>query len=72
MLLAIFFPFLSFLFRGKIISAIVCFILQVTLVGWLPVSIWAVMSLYNSRAEKRNQKIIKTLEEMQFKDSKNS
>jgi len=47
-LLAIFFPFLSFLFRGKILTAIICLILQVTLIGWIPAAIWAVISLQNA------------------------
>jgi hypothetical protein len=61
MLLAILLPFLSFIFRGKIISGIVCLILQFTLIGWLPAAIWAVMSLNNDRAEKRNEKLIKAI-----------
>lgn len=61
MLLAILLPFLSFIFRGKIISGIICFILQITLIGWLPAAIWAVMSLNNDRAERRNEKLIKAI-----------
>jgi uncharacterized membrane protein YqaE (UPF0057 family) len=56
-LLAVLFPALSFLLRGKILSAILCFILQITLVGWIPCSIWAVASLLDARNKKRmNQK----------------
>ncbi len=61
MLLAILLPFLSFIFRGKIISGIICLILQFTLIGWLPAAIWAVMSLNNDRADKRNEKLIKAI-----------
>ncbi|WP_281637995.1 YqaE/Pmp3 family membrane protein [Flavobacterium marginilacus] len=60
-LIAIFFPFLSFLFRGRILTCIVCLILQLTLIGWIPAAIWAVISLQNSRADKRNEKLIKAL-----------
>ncbi|MDB5209625.1 MAG: YqaE/Pmp3 family rane protein [Sediminibacterium sp.] len=63
MLLAILVPFLSFFFRGKIISAIVCLILQITLIGWLPAAIWAVMSLNNAREERRNDKLIRAIRE---------
>lgn len=63
MLLAILVPFLSFFFRGKIISAIVCLVLQVTLIGWLPAAIWAVMSLNNAREERRNDKLIRAIRE---------
>lgn len=60
-LLAIFFPFLSFLFRGKILTAIICLILQVTLIGWIPAAIWAVISLQNARADKRTERLIKVM-----------
>jgi len=60
-LIAIFFPFVSFLLRGRIFTSIICFILQVTLIGWIPAAIWAVISLQNSRADKRNSKLIKAL-----------
>jgi uncharacterized membrane protein YqaE (UPF0057 family) len=63
MLLAILVPFLSFFFRGKIISAIVCLILQITLIGWLPAAFWAVMSLNNARADRRNEKLIKAIKQ---------
>ncbi|WP_076605649.1 YqaE/Pmp3 family membrane protein [Epilithonimonas tenax] len=63
MLLAIIFPFLSFLLRGKIITAVLCFILQITVLGWLPAAIWATMSLSNERAEKRNEKLIRAVRE---------
>jgi uncharacterized membrane protein YqaE (UPF0057 family) len=63
MLLAILVPFLSFFFRGKIISAVVCLILQITLIGWLPAAMWAVMSLQNAREERRNNKLIRAIRE---------
>ena len=56
-LIAILFPGLSFLLRGKFFSAIIAFILQITLFGWLPVAIWAVVSLHNSRNQKRIAKM---------------
>lgn len=58
-LIAIFFPSLSFLLRGKIFTAIICLILQITLIGWIPAAIWAVISLQNSRADRRTEKLIK-------------
>ncbi|WP_338074583.1 YqaE/Pmp3 family membrane protein, partial [Chryseobacterium joostei] len=50
MLLAILLPFLSFIIRGKVLTGIICLILQITLIGWLPAAIWAVLSLNNERA----------------------
>jgi len=57
-LVAIFFPFVSFFLRGKIITSIICLILQITLIGWIPAAIWAVISLQKARADKRNNKLI--------------
>ncbi|WP_427875775.1 YqaE/Pmp3 family membrane protein [Flavobacterium sp. MMS24-S5] len=60
-LIAIFFPCISFLLRGKILTSLLCLILQLTLIGWLPAAIWAVISLQNSRADRRNEKLIRAV-----------
>jgi TM2 domain-containing membrane protein YozV len=60
-LIAIFFPFMSFFLRGKILTGIICLILQITIIGWIPAAIWAVISLQNSRADRRTNKIIKAM-----------
>lgn len=65
MLLAILLPFVSFFVRGKIITAIICFILQITVLGWLPAAIWAALSLNNARAEKRNKELIRAIRDNQ-------
>ncbi|WP_454047244.1 YqaE/Pmp3 family membrane protein [Chryseobacterium sp. Marseille-Q8038] len=63
MLLAILLPFLSFMVRGKVLTGIICLILQITLIGWLPAAIWAVLSLNNARADQRNDRLIKAMRE---------
>lgn len=63
MLLAILLPFLSFIVRGKIITGIICFILQITILGWIPAAIWAALSLQNARAEKRTKRLIRAMQE---------
>ncbi|MFN0254165.1 YqaE/Pmp3 family membrane protein [Pedobacter ureilyticus] len=60
-LIAIFFPFISFLLRGRILTGIICLILQITLIGWIPAAVWAVISLQNARADKRNRKLIRAM-----------
>lgn len=62
-LLAIVLPWLSFLLRGKVIQGILCIVLQITLIGWLPATIWAVVALNNDRAEARNKRLIKAIRE---------
>ena len=56
--LAILLPWLSFLLRGKLFSGILCIILQLTCIGWIPAAIWAVISLNNAKAEERTNRMI--------------
>ncbi|WP_449401056.1 YqaE/Pmp3 family membrane protein [Chryseobacterium wanjuense] len=65
MLLAILLPFLSFMVRGKILTGIICLLLQITLIGWLPAAIWAALSLNSERADKRNEKLIRAIRKNQ-------
>ncbi len=58
-LIAILLPWLSFFLRGKIIQGIVCLVLQITLIGWLPAAIWAVFS----RSEAKTLKAIRKAEQ---------
>jgi len=58
-LIAILLPFLSFFLRGKILTGILCLILQITILGWIPAAIWAVTSLQNARADRRTDRIIR-------------
>jgi uncharacterized membrane protein YqaE (UPF0057 family) len=60
-ILAILLPWLSFFLRGRIIRGIVCLILQITLIGWLPAAIWAVADLQNVRAERRNRRLVRAM-----------
>lgn len=62
-LLAILIPWLSFFLRGKPFSGLLCLILQITLIGWIPAAIWALVSLSESRADKRNKRLIKAMEQ---------
>lgn len=61
-LIAILLPWLSFLLRGRILRGILCLILQITLIGWLPAAIWAVVSLNDARADRRNRKLVRAIE----------
>lgn len=58
LVLAIFLPFVSFFTIGRPLAALMCLILQITLIGWLPAAIWAAYSLgqYNT-----DRKIERTL-----------
>jgi uncharacterized membrane protein YqaE (UPF0057 family) len=60
-LIAILIPWLSFFLRGKLLSGILCLLLQITLIGWIPAAIWALFSLNNSRQDRRTQQIVKAI-----------
>ncbi|MGN6567864.1 MAG: YqaE/Pmp3 family membrane protein [Flavipsychrobacter sp.] len=60
-LIAILIPWLSFFLRGRILRGILCLILQVTLIGWIPAAIWAVADLQNRRAERRTNRMIRAM-----------
>jgi TM2 domain-containing membrane protein YozV len=64
-LLAILLPWLSFLIRGKILAGIICLILQVVVIGWIPAAIWAIVSLNNERADKRTDRIVNAMQQQQ-------
>ncbi len=56
-LIAILLHWLSFFLRGKILTGIVCLLLQITIIGWIPAAIWATASLIDKRNEKRVSKL---------------
>lgn len=45
LIIAILLPWLLFFTIGRPLAGIVCLILQITLIGWLPAAIWAVYTL---------------------------
>lgn len=60
-LLAILLPWLSFMLRGRILTGLLCLILQITLLGWLPAAAWAVLSLQDARADRRNRRLVREM-----------
>ena len=53
LLLAIFLPFVVFFTIGRPLAGIVCLILQITLIGWLPAALWAVYALSQYTTDKK-------------------
>lgn len=45
LLLAIFVPFLQFFTIGRPFAGIICLLLQLTLIGWVPAAMWSVYAL---------------------------
>lgn len=57
-LIAILFPWISFFTIGKIGQGFLCLLLQLTLIGWLPATIWAMVSIGSYKADKRTDRIV--------------
>lgn len=53
LLIALLLPFLLFFTVGRPIAGIICLILQITLIGWIPVTIWAVYALSQYNTDKK-------------------
>ncbi len=53
LLLAIFLPFVVFFTIGRPISGIICLVLQITLIGWIPAAIWATYALSQYKTDKK-------------------
>jgi len=64
-LLALFLPWLTFFTMGKIFQGILCLILQLTIIGWLPAAIWALVSVSGYNADKRTDRIVNALTQAQ-------
>lgn len=60
-LIAILLPWLAFFTIGKPISAIVCLILQIVLIGWPVAAIWALLAVQNYHADRRTDRMIEEL-----------
>ena len=52
-LIAIILPPLGMLLVGRVLLAVVCLVLQVTLIGWPLAAIWAVLVVNNAENDKR-------------------
>lgn len=58
LIIAILLPFLVFFTIGRPIAGIICLILQVTLIGWLPGAIWAVYALSQYKTDQKIRKVL--------------
>nr|DAH64330.1 MAG TPA: Proteolipid membrane potential modulator [Caudoviricetes sp.] len=61
-LLAILLPWLSFFTIGRPFAGVICFILQCTLIGWLPAAIWAAYGVSQYHTDKKIEGMLKKLE----------
>ncbi|EEP68648.1 MULTISPECIES: YqaE/Pmp3 family membrane protein [Kingella] len=52
-LLALLLPWLQFFTIGKPISGLVCLLLQLTVIGWIPAAIWSVYALSQYKTDQK-------------------
>jgi TM2 domain-containing membrane protein YozV len=60
-LLALLFPWITFFTMGKIGQGLLCLLLQLTIIGWLPAAIWALVSVGSYNADKRTDRIVNAM-----------
>ena len=53
LLIALVLPWLTFFTIGRPIAGILCLVLQLTVIGWLPATIWAVYSLSQFKTDQK-------------------
>ena len=58
LILAIFLPWLQFFTIGRPFAGIICLILQITLIGWIPAAIWSVYALSQYKTDKKIEKAL--------------
>ncbi len=58
-LIALLLPWLTFFTIGRPLVGIICLILQVTVIGWLPATIWAVYALSQFETERKIENALK-------------
>lgn len=53
LLISLFLPWLTFFTIGRPIAGVMCLVLQLTLIGWLPATIWAVHALGQYKTDQK-------------------
>ena len=53
LLIAFIFPWLTFFTIGRPFAGIICLLMQITLIGWIPATIWAVYALSQFKTDEK-------------------
>ena len=64
-ILAILFPWIVILLEGRFIAAMACLALQLTFIGWIPASIWALKAAKRVELQENNVDITESPAETQ-------
>jgi len=60
--LAVLLPPVAMLLCGRVIQAILCLLLQLTLIGWPVAAIWALLVVQNHNDEVRTDRLVDALD----------
>ncbi|GAB6851914.1 YqaE/Pmp3 family membrane protein [Paraburkholderia kururiensis] len=56
--LALILPWLQFFTIGRPFAGIICLLLQITLIGWIPAAIWSVYTLSQYKTDKKIERAL--------------
>jgi uncharacterized membrane protein YqaE (UPF0057 family) len=59
LVIAFLLPWLTFFTIGRPIAGILCLVLQVTLIGWIPATIWAVYALSQYKTDQKIRRALR-------------
>lgn len=60
LILAVLLPWLQFFTIGRPFAGLFCLVLQITLIGWIPATIWSVYALSQYKTDKKIKKAMAT------------
>jgi len=58
---AILLPWLALLLRGRVFQAALCLGLQLTVLGWIPAALWAVLVVNDDKRDRQYREMLKLL-----------
>jgi uncharacterized membrane protein YqaE (UPF0057 family) len=58
LIISLILPWLTFFTIGRPIAGVICLLLQLSLIGWLPATIWAVYALGQYKTDQKIQKAL--------------
>jgi uncharacterized membrane protein YqaE (UPF0057 family) len=61
LILAFIFPWLTFFLIGRPLSGLLCLVLQITVLGWVPATVWAVYALSQYKTDQKIHRALRGL-----------
>lgn len=58
LLISLILPWLTFFTIGRPIAGVICLLLQITILGWIPAVIWSVYALSQYKTDKKIEKAL--------------